>query len=115
MIKKTSLIAFLWFLFFADTFAQTSVPLIEKLYGATTTNAVTGNTGLTVGVSKYGEIVNLKWPLPNYYDQLNYKSLYPVPSNWMVENYNRFHNAQPLQGSFVGIEYSVGNTKKILG
>jgi hypothetical protein len=93
--------------------AQTSPPLMEGLFGPTTANAASGNQGLTIAVSKYGELVNLKWPLPNYYDHLNYKSLYPLPINWQVENYNRFHNAQPRQGSFVGIEYkNAGSIKK---
>jgi hypothetical protein len=100
------------FLVVAALSGQTSLPIMESLFGPTTANAATGNNGLTVAVSKYGEIVNLKWPLPNYYDHLNYKGLYPVPFGWQVEDYNRLHNAQPLHGSFVGIEYQDGNQKK---
>jgi hypothetical protein len=97
----------------ALTKAQTSPPLMERLFGPTTANAASGNQGLTIALSKYGELVNLKWPLPNYYDQLNYKSLYPVPNGWTIENYNLYHNAQPRHGSFIGIEYKTANgTKK---
>lgn len=85
---------------------------MEGLFGPTSANAASGNTGLTIAVSKYGELVSLKWPLPNYYDQLNYKGLYPIPSGWQVEDYNRFHNAQPRHGSFAGIEYKQNGVKK---
>lgn len=95
-----------------EVHAQSSLPLMENIFGPTTANAATGNQGLTVALSKYGEVVNMKWPLPNYYDHINYKGLYPMPGGWQIENYNHLHNAQPLQGSFVGIEYKVGNMRK---
>jgi Secretion system C-terminal sorting domain len=103
IIKSILKICFLIFILSSN--AQTSPPLMERLFGPTTANAVSGNQGLTIALSKYGEVVNLKWPLPNYYDHLNYKSLYPLPNGWQVEEYDKFHNAQPRQGSFVGIEY----------
>jgi Secretion system C-terminal sorting domain len=107
MKKSLKSIFKIYFLIFViSSNAQTSPPLMERLFGATTANAVSGNQGLTIALSKYGEVVNLKWPLPNYYDHLNYKSLYPLPSGWQVEQYNKFHNAQPRQGSFVGIQYT---------
>lgn len=95
--------------FSTTTFAQTNLPVMEGFFGATTTNAAAGNNGLTVGVSKYGEVVNLKWPFASYYDHINYKSLEPIPFGWQLEDYNRFHNAEPLKGSFAGIEYKIGN------
>jgi hypothetical protein len=109
---KRSAILLLVIMMAGNTYSQTSVPLMEKLFGPTTANAACGNTGLTAALSKYGEIVNLKWPLPNYYDHLNYKGLYPVPAGWLVESYNRFYNAQPLHGAFTGIEYKTGSSRK---
>jgi hypothetical protein len=110
---KKALLAAIWLFFTLTLDAQTSLPLMEGLFGPTTANAVAGNTGLTIAESKYGELVALKWPLPNYYDHLNYKGLYPIPSGWKVENYNQYHNAQPRHGSFVGIEYKSGGVKRM--
>ncbi len=89
------------------TFTQkTKIPLMEKIYGATTANAVIGNQSLTVGISKYGELVGLRWPSANFSDQLNYKSLYPIPPGWTVEKYNRIHNARTSDGVFAGLFYT---------
>jgi hypothetical protein len=86
---------------------------MESFYGATSTNATVGNKYLTVGISKYGEIVNLRWPCANYFDHLNYKTLYKLPTGWKVEDYNRFYNASETQGSFAGIKYVLNNEEKI--
>jgi hypothetical protein len=60
-----------------NSFAQnTSLPIMEIIFGPTATNAVVGNGGLTVGPSKYGEVVNLKWPCSNYYDQVNFAAIH---------------------------------------
>jgi hypothetical protein len=95
-------------------FAQkTSLPIMESLFGPTSTNACVGNNKLTVGISKYGELVNLRWPCSNFYDHLNYKALYPVPWGTKVEDYNRFLNANEKYGSYPSLQY-VLNGKTIV-
>jgi GH15 family glucan-1,4-alpha-glucosidase len=84
----------------------TRLPLMESFYGSTSTNATVGNGHLTVGISKYGELVNLRWPNASYFDQLNYKTLYKLPTGWKVEDYNRFYNASERQGSFAGLKFA---------
>jgi hypothetical protein len=97
-----------------NTYSQTTnLPLMESWFGATSTNATIGNTRLTVGISKYGELVNLRWPCSNFFDHLNYKTLHPLPFGWKVEDYNRFYNAGERQGSFAGIKYLQKGTEKI--
>jgi hypothetical protein len=86
---------------------------MESIFGSTSANAAAGNQGLTIAVSKFGELVNLKWPLPNYYDHLNYKTLYPTPPGWKIEDYNQYFNAQPRHGSFIGIEYTNSMGQKV--
>lgn len=86
---------------------RTVLPIMERLFGATSANAVTGNTRLTVAVSKYGELVGLRWPCPSYYDHLNYKTLHLVPFGWTVEDYNRFYNAGRRKGAYFGIKYTL--------
>ncbi len=105
----------LFFLLLSNNyFAQhTRLPIMESFYGATSTNATIGNTGLTVGISKYGELVNLRWPCANYFDHLNYKTLYKLPTGWKVEDYNRFYNAGERQGSFAGLKYTLNGKEEI--
>jgi GH15 family glucan-1,4-alpha-glucosidase len=98
------------FHFFAQ---KTRLPLMESFFGASSTNAAVGNSRLTVGISKYGELVNLRWPCSNYFDHLNYKTLYKLPFAWQVEDYNRFYNAGERQGSFSGIKYIQDDKEKI--
>jgi GH15 family glucan-1,4-alpha-glucosidase len=100
--------------FAKTTFAQnTSLPIMEMIFGPTATNAVVGNGGLTIGLSKYGEVVNLRWPCSNYYDQLNFETMHPVPAWNKVEWYNRHLNAKEFSGSYAGIEYTSNGKKNI--
>ncbi len=92
---------------------KTSLPIMESLFGPTSTNACVGNGRLTVGISKYGELVNLKWPCSNFYDHLNYKALYPVPWGRKVEDYDRYLDANEKQGSYPALQYSL-NGKTIV-
>jgi hypothetical protein len=105
------------FLFVAGTCIctaqKTHLPIMESLFGPTSTNACAGNNRLTAGISKYGELVNLKWPCSNFYDHLNYKTLYPVPWGTRVEDYNRHLNADEKQGSYAALQYSI-NSKIIV-
>jgi hypothetical protein len=76
---------------------------MEWLFGPTATNAVIGNGGLSVGISKFGELVVLKWPSPSYYDHLNYRTHTPFFST--LEKQDRYFNAGERWGSFAGIRY----------
>jgi hypothetical protein len=44
----------------------------EHIFGPTNVNAVTGNGGLSVGVSRDGDITVLRWPTPSMFDQVDY-------------------------------------------
>jgi hypothetical protein len=105
----------LFFLVFGlSLFAQkTRLPLMESFFGATSANAAIGNSHLTAAISKYGELVSLRWPYSNYFDHLNYKTLYKLPFGWQVEDYNRFYNAGERQGSFAGLKYNLNGKEKI--
>ncbi|HEX8577488.1 MAG TPA: hypothetical protein VF677_14455 [Flavobacterium sp.] len=94
---------------------KTNLPIMEYLFGPASTNAVVGNTRLTAGISKYGELVALRWPCPSYFDHLNYKTLYrfEIPFGWKVEDYNRYYNAGERQGSFAGLKYTIDGKEKI--
>ncbi|MDZ7730877.1 MAG: hypothetical protein U5K37_08210 [Natrialbaceae archaeon] len=70
-----SLLAALAFL--QDDMRSTRIPecldLAEReIYGPTDLNAVTGNGGLSVGLTDDATISVLKWPSPSYYDQVKY-------------------------------------------
>jgi GH15 family glucan-1,4-alpha-glucosidase len=106
---------FLQFIFFQQTlFSQnTSLPIMEMIFGPTATNAVVGNGGLTVGLSKYGEVVNLRWPCSNYYDQINFKTISPVPAYNKVEWYGRHLDTKEFMGSYAGIGYTINGKEKI--
>jgi GH15 family glucan-1,4-alpha-glucosidase len=84
---------------------NTSLPIMEMIFGPTATNAVVGNGGLTVGLSKYGEVVNLRWPCSNYYDQLNFATIHPVPAYNKVEWYGRHLDTKEFMGSYSGIGF----------
>ncbi|HEU4495513.1 MAG TPA: hypothetical protein VFR70_00520 [Flavobacterium sp.] len=92
---------------------KTNLPIMELLFGPASTNAVVGNTRLTAGISKYGELVALRWPCPSHFDHLNYKTLYPIPWGWKAEDYNRYYNAGERQGSFAGLKYTIDGKEKI--
>jgi GH15 family glucan-1,4-alpha-glucosidase len=92
---------------------NTSLPIMEMIFGPTATNAVVGNGGLTVGLSKYGEVVNLRWPCSNYYDQLNFATIHPVPAYNKVEWYGRHLDTKEFMGSYTGIGFAK-NGKQII-
>lgn len=82
---------------------STRPPIMEWLFGPTATNAVVGNGGLSVGISKFGELVVFKWPSPSYYDHLNYRTRTPFFST--LEKQDRYLGAGESWGSFAGIRY----------
>jgi GH15 family glucan-1,4-alpha-glucosidase len=92
---------------------RTKLPIMEKLFGASSGNAVVGNGGLTANISRFGELVTLRWPTANFYDHLNYRTLYKVPMSWSAEDYNPYFNASERQGVFDGIQYKQNGQLKI--
>jgi GH15 family glucan-1,4-alpha-glucosidase len=92
---------------------NTSIPIMEMIFGPTATNAVVGNTGLTIGISKHGDMVNLRWPCSNYYDQLNFETPHPVAAWNKIEWYDKFLGAKKFKGSYAGIKYIQNNQSKI--
>lgn len=48
------------------------IDMIEHISGATNIHAVAGAGGLTIGVSRDGDLTVLTWPSPSYTDQLSY-------------------------------------------
>lgn len=73
------------------------VDSIEHIFGATNINGISGNGGLTVGISKEGDLTLLKYPSPSYYDQLNYKT-----GNQENAREMRFFGAEENMGAFSG-------------
>lgn len=47
-------------------------PNPESMYGPTNINGVTGNGGLTAGISKEGDLTVLRWPSPSTYDHVDH-------------------------------------------
>ncbi|TNF24656.1 MAG: hypothetical protein EP329_24545 [Deltaproteobacteria bacterium] len=50
--------------------AESTVDLIEHVFGASDVNGVSGNGGLTIGVGRRGDLTVLAWPSPSYTDHL---------------------------------------------
>jgi hypothetical protein len=111
---RTIYVVFLAIVSHFSSFAQnTSLAIMEMIFGPTATNAVVGNGGLTVGLSKYGEMVNLRWPCSNYYDQLNFATIHPVPAYNKVEWYGRHLDTKEFMGCYNGIAF-MQNGKQII-
>ncbi|MFW6057242.1 MAG: MYXO-CTERM sorting domain-containing protein [Persicimonas sp.] len=47
-------------------------PFIELGLGATNIETTVGNSGLTAGVSKEGDLTMVSWPSPSYFDHMHY-------------------------------------------
>jgi GH15 family glucan-1,4-alpha-glucosidase len=76
---------------------------VEHLLGATRINGIVGNGGLTVGISKEGEITVFRYPSPSYYDQLDYKTaIVPVEAGYHARDLDYF-GASADQGAFAGV------------
>ena len=45
---------------------------VERIFGASNVNAISGHGRATIGVSKDGDLTVLSWPNPSYIDQLGY-------------------------------------------
>ncbi len=78
----------------------------ESQFGATNVNAALGNGGLTVTLSRCGEITALKWPGPSYYDHLNYLAE-NVPEARTLPRLG----ALPEAGAFPGLLYRLAGQR----
>jgi len=72
----------------------------ERQFGATNVNAALGNGGLSVTLSRCGEITTFKWPGPSYYDHLDYLAE-NVPEARTLPRLG----ALPEAGAFPGLAY----------
>ena len=74
------------------------IDLIERLFGASNVAWVTGNGGLTIGLSPLGDASVVSWPSPSYTDQLLH-----LGSNAPDVRMQRSFAAHPAMGAFVGV------------
>lgn len=70
----------------------------EEDYGVSAVSAMTGNGGLTAGVSDRGELTVLSWPSPSFHDQVDHQTV-NGPS---VRDHDRFGAAED-RGVFAGL------------
>lgn len=97
-VRRAAACAVLFAASVTPSLAGTPTPGMEQLFGPTTVNAVTGNGGLSAGVSRRGELVVLKWPSPSYFDHLNYRTQFPGAAQ--IEDYDEHFGAGERAGSF---------------
>jgi hypothetical protein len=95
---KKNILLFLLFLLSESISFSHPVDGIEHIFGATNINGISGNGGLTAGISKDGDLTLLKYPSPSYYDQLNYKT-----SNAEDARELKFFGANDNMGAFTGL------------
>ena len=84
--------------------AESAVDLIEHLFGASNVNAVSGNGGLTIGVSPVGDLAVLTWPSPSYTDQLMH-----VASNAPDVRAQRSMLGDPRMGAAIGLAWELAD------
>ncbi len=51
-----------------------SIDRIERQFGVSAVSAMTGNGGLTAGISARGELTVLSWPSPSFHDQMDHQT-----------------------------------------
>ena len=77
------------------------IDLIEHILGATNSHAIAGSGGLTIGVSRDGDLTVLTWPSPSYFDQLS-----SITSNDEDARDQPRFGADEGMGAFVGLVVS---------
>jgi hypothetical protein len=78
------------------------IDMIEHILGATNIEAITGSGGMTIGVSRDGDLTVLTWPSPSYTDHLHY-----ITSNDEdAREQPRFGAAEGM-GAFAALVYSI--------
>lgn len=78
--------------------AQSGVDFIENIFGASNVRAIAGHGGLTLGVSREGDLTVLAWPGPASPDQLAY-----LTSNALDARAQPRFGAEEGAGAFVGL------------
>jgi len=78
--------------------AGAAVDLVELAFGVSNINAAIGNGGLSLGISRVGEVTVLTWPSPSYTDHLLY-----LGSNDPDTRARRILGAHPAMGIFMGL------------
>jgi uncharacterized protein (TIGR03382 family) len=51
-----------------------AIDRIERQFGVSAVTAMSGNGGLTAGISGRGELTVLSWPSPSYHDQMDFQT-----------------------------------------
>ena len=70
------------------------IDFMERIFGPTDINGVTGNSSLTAALSSKGKLTVLRWPSPGYYDQMGFLTI--------SRDLDRM-GARPNAGSFAGL------------
>ena len=81
----------------AATSAQ-SIDRIERTFGVSAVTAMSGNGGLTAGLSQRGELTVLSWPSPSFHDQLDYQTANGEDARDLPR-----YGAAPDRGLFAGL------------
>jgi hypothetical protein len=82
-----------------------AIDRIEHQFGVSAVTAMSGNGGLTAGISQRGELTVLSWPSPSFHDQIDHQTAADVDARTLP----RF-GAEADRGVFAGlwIEPAVG-------
>jgi len=106
--------------------AKTHVDGMEHWTGATNINGAVGNSGLSAGISLWGELTVLRWPSPSFYDHLNYTTNHNWPDYSFCDSrmtkdapgtYGLNRRPKVLvenMGSFAGLYYFTGTTGALI-
>lgn len=58
----------------APSASAQSIDRIERQFGVSAVTAMSGNGGLTAGLSQRGELTVLSWPSPSFHDQMDHQT-----------------------------------------
>ncbi len=86
------------------TAAAQAIDRIEHTFGATAMTAMSGNGGLSVGLSERGEITVLSWPSPSFHDHVDHTTAAGEDARELP----RF-GAEADRGVFTGIAFDDGS------
>lgn len=92
-----------------DVAPTAPIDLIERLFGASNVAWVTGNGGLTVGLSPLGDASVVSWPSPSYTDQLLH-----LGSNAADVRMRRSMAAHPAMGAFIGVRVHYADASPVI-
>ena len=84
--------------------AAQAIDRIEHTFGVTAMTAMSGNGGLSVGLSERGEITVLSWPSPSFHDHVDHTT-----ANGEDARDLPLFGAEPDRGVFTGIAFDDGS------